>query len=262
MIEDYIIGQDKLIPILNPLIQGMKKGNNYNILIAGASGHGKTYIAELLAILSGLEGQTILYDSGLKKFRHNKRVQIIDEAHIIKEPEFLYSLMDREQFTFIILTNFYGDLKEPFRNRCIDIHLQNYSEIELGEIANLVISKNTGKNLTHSQKLVFGEKARGTPRIAKKIAERLLLFTKNELPVSENELRRKLGILSIYKGGFREVDRRYLNFLTKVNNASLNTISQTLNLDKEYIRNEIEPFLIQKSLLLITSKGRQLNKGE
>lgn len=261
MIEDHIIGQSRNIPMFNSLINGIKNGKNYNILITGASGYGKTHISELIAVLSGCDSDTILYDSGMKQFRQDKRLHIVDEAHLIKEPEILYSQMDSGKFTFIVLTNFYGELKEPFRNRCMDIHLEKYSQLELGEIANLIISKRTGTNLTHKQKMVFGEKSRGTPRIAKNIAKRILLFTKDEVPKNEEELRKKLGILSIYKEGFREVDRRYLDFLTKVKNASLNTIAQTLNLDKEYIKNEIEPFLIEKSLILITSKGRQVNKG-
>ena len=261
-IEQYIIGQKQNIPTFNSLIEGLKSGKNYNILIAGSSGYGKTYIGELIIMLSDCDKDCMIYDSGLKMFIQSKRIHLIDEAHTIKEPEFLYSYMDSGNYTFIILTNYYGDLKEPFRNRCMDIHLNKYSKQELGEIANLTISKRTGHSLNNFQKLVFGEKSRGTPRIAKNIAERVLLFTKDKIPQNEKELRRVLGILSIYKGGFREVDRRYLSFLAKVHTASLNTISQTLSLDKEYISNEIEPFLIEKELISITSKGRKINKGE
>lgn len=259
-IENHIIGQKENIATFNSLIEGIESGNNYNILIAGSSGYGKTYIGELIIMLSNCDNDCMIYDSGLTRFIQSRRIHLIDEAHTIKEPEFLYSHMDSGNYTFIILTNFYGELKEPFRNRCMDIHLSKYSKQELGEIANLTISKRTGINLNNPQKLVFGEKARGTPRIAKTIAERVLLFTKDRIPRNEEELRKVLGILSIYKGGFREVDRRYLSFLAKVNTASLNTISQTLSLDKEYIINEIEPFLIEKELISITSKGRKINK--
>ncbi|PNX46009.1 MAG: hypothetical protein BV457_08470 [Thermoplasmata archaeon M9B1D] len=68
-----------------------------------------------------------------------------------------------------------------------------------------------------------------------------------------------LDMLRIYKGGFTELDLKYLDVLKKQKTASLNTLSRALNVPKYTLLNEIEPFLIKKDLINITSKGRILN---
>jgi len=49
----------------------------------------------------------------------------------LKEPEFLYYFLDSGKFTFFLLSNESGNLKEPLINRCIPFIFHPYSQKEI-----------------------------------------------------------------------------------------------------------------------------------
>jgi Holliday junction resolvasome RuvABC ATP-dependent DNA helicase subunit len=251
-----IIGQKKNIPTIEAIASNIKKGKNLNISIFGSSGMGKTHIAkEIVKNSSNFLEESVIYTGDINRIVEERRIHILDESHEIKTPEILYPYMDNEKYSFFILSNEYGLLKEPMVNRTIQITLEEYSEEELGQIGNLIFLDEFGKGLSKRLQLIIGEKSRGSPREAKNIAKRVLLFRKT-LPNTESELRGILGLSGIYRNGYRDYDLEYLKFLEKHSPIGIDNICRGIGMDKDFVQEKIEPFLIMKNKISITKKGR------
>src|SRR3990167_3563361 len=176
-LENYIIGQDGLKPELAILMETIKEGTNLNILIRGSSGYGKTYLAKVIYNYVG-ENLTCMYlGEHIYGFNSKCRIQVIDEAHEIKEPERLYPYMDSSDYTFIIMTNEFDDLKEPLTNRCIQFTLLPYSDVELTTIVNKTLRRH-GYILSNEICSVIASYSRGNPRVAKVLSKRLSMLFK------------------------------------------------------------------------------------
>ena len=86
------------------------------------------------------------------------------------------------------------------------------------------------------------------------------LFGKPKTPEELEEL--LFSHTGVRKGGFTNYDISYLEFLEENGTASLNTLSNVLQIPRQTILNEVEPFLIRKKLIKIGSRGRTLNIKE
>ena len=256
-LENYIIGQDGLKPELAILMETIKEGTNLNILIRGSSGYGKTYLAKVIYNYVG-ENLTCMYlGEHIYGFNSKCRIQVIDEAHEIKEPERLYPYMDSSDYTFIIMTNEFDDLKEPLTNRCIVFNLLPYSNREIATIIYKTF-RNHRQILPNEFCLILATYSRGNPRVAKLLAKRLsLLFIRIGKPNTLEELEEILLLyFNLKSGGFTEFDKMYIDFLRNNRVAGIDTISRILCMPKKTIQVEIEPFLIKQGLIRITSRGR------
>ena len=69
-----------------------------------------------------------------------------------------------------------------------------------------------------------------------------------------------LGQIELDADGLGSVDRRYLLHLHSApgHTRALSSLATALGLDPSYVQLEVEPFLLHKSLILITNRGRQL----
>jgi len=113
-----------------------------------------------------------------------KEFQIIDEIHTIKEPEFLYSFLDSKKFTFFLLSNESGNLKEPLMNRCIQFIFHPYSQEEI----NLMVKTRLNIfNFPENFIEIIGERCKGNPRIVKITCERLSYVFKHYLVPKDTE---------------------------------------------------------------------------
>jgi Holliday junction resolvasome RuvABC ATP-dependent DNA helicase subunit len=71
-------------------------------------------------------------------------------------------------------------------------------------------------------------------------------------------LERILDMLGVYNLGYTNEDLRYLEILRDRGTVSLRNLSSILQIDVNTIIREIEPFLIEKNHVEITSRGRRL----
>lgn len=260
MLNRYFVGQKDLKPEIAVMMEHMKSGANLNLMIRGPSGYGKTHLAKIISSYIAND-KYVLYlgNVNIGFFIGEKRVHIFDEIHRLKNVEGLYPIMDSEKFCIFILTNEYDDLKEPLVNRCVIINIQEYN---LGDMKEIIQRFFNQKKMPVPDYFsgTIALYARGSPREAKILAKRLeIIFIEKGIPIGLIELEEMLDMLRIYKGGFTELDLKYLDVLKKQKTASLNTLSRALNVPKYTLLNEIEPFLIKKDLINITSKGRILN---
>ena len=65
-------------------------------------------------------------------------------------------------------------------------------------------------------------------------------------------------MIGVYNLGYTNEDIRYLEILRDRGTISLRNLSRILQIDTNTIVREIEPFLIERNHVEITSKGRRL----
>ena len=136
--------------------------NNWNILLRGKYGSGKTTMALATAALCGL----FLYQfpvQGKMRFSSQAAVHVVDECHTIRAFENLYGTMQEKNFIWI--SNLSGKLPEPFINRCFSFRLDDYNINELGKII-LYHSKDLGISVEMGGVLEIAKRCRGNPRTA------------------------------------------------------------------------------------------------
>lgn len=264
-LDDWIIGQSRIKTEVAILMEEMQSGTNMNLVFQAPSGYGKNLLANVVANFLSLENSIIYLGEQVRDFFDPEfRLQVLDEIHEIREPEFLYPILDSDNHIIILLSNEWDTLKEPLINRCIPVEFSLYSETELGKIVSLTFLRK-GVDVGGEFCLEIAKNSRGNPRVAELLAKRLAyVFKRNGTPDSSEELSHILfEFLRIEKGGMTERDRIYLNFLESQRNPTgLDTICFSTGLTKRIIRREIEPFLIGLDLIRITPRGRSLTKWD
>jgi len=250
MLETQIVGQKRLVSEAVAIVQAINLGKNLNLLFYGRSGLGKTHFVTAMANDIGLKNFILYIDPSNFKLNINKRFQVIDEAHLLSEPELLYPYMDSGKYTFFFLSNYYGKLVEPLRNRCINLQLQSYTREELGKIIYRHVE------ITEEASLYLARFCKGSPRIGKQLAKRMSILINRRIEKEDvNGLLHRLGI---NVQGLDNNDRIYLDALHNTGGtASLNLLSNLTGLDKEHIA-EIESYLIENKKIRITGRGRKL----
>ena len=287
-----ILGQKQVINVLNVNIKSAKHREDClpHTLFYGPPGTGKTTLANAIANEMGCSIQ-VANGANLRTIKNlipyimrieEHSILFIDEIHRMTKivEEFLYPVMedykvdmsvagkdmigetisiDVPKFTLVGATTEYGSLSKPLIDRFEHKHtLKLYNNIDLKQIVdynsiklNLNMSDNAAKFVTRV--------SRGTPRIANSllewvrdygIAEDLSLLTERDVEIAMN-------MKGIDREGMTEVDRQYLNVLTKSGQPmGINTISSITGVDKQTIESIIEPWLLSNGKIIKTSKGR------
>jgi len=234
------------------------EGINDNFLLCAASGQGKTHMAiEICKYLTDDEPfQTML--GRIDTFDPSVRVHFIDEAHIIREFEPLYPIMDSGEYVIVLATNEYTKLPEPVVNRCNNsgFVFTPYTDRELYEI--IKISSETVYDEDHLQYLI---KSGGhNPRVIKGIVTNLDVYFKYyPFPRTIREFKQIIKDTFGIVDGISPIAANYLEALQALGGrASLALLAGTLRIDKSTLQGAVEPLLLNNSLIRITSKGREL----
>ena len=101
--------------------------------------------------------------------------------------------------------------------------------------------------------------SRGTPRVANASLEWLRDYhiAKGVQRLSRADVEAAMSIKGIDQEGMTEMDREYLNILTKYGKPmGIETIVSVSGFDRNTIEGIIEPWLLQKGKVIKTSKGR------
>lgn len=226
---------------------------------------------DLVAILSGLAAHEILF---------------IDEIHRLPKnlEEILYSAMEQfcvdviigqgagaksirlplQRFTLIGATTKTSLLSAPLQTRFgIVERLDFYNPDELA-----LITKQNAQFLSVSMSddaaLSLGKRARGTPRIAKRILRRVRDFVqvRGLASVDEAVVNEALTFLGIDEDGLNKLDRELLTIILRDFDGGpvgLETLAALTGEDKETLEDVVEPYLMRMGLLQKTPRGRAIH---
>lgn len=263
-LDTFIVGQERMKNELEIYMDALIT-NNLNLLLRGNSGFGKTYISHVIGnyvnnTLSGENYYLYLCYPEMDLIFDDRRIQMLDEVHLITNPEFLYPYMDSNNFSFILSTNEYFRLKEPLVNRCIALEFSEYTKEELGEIAiRFFLKRNIEVPSSYLQSL---SNRLSKPReVTVNCTKLFFIFKSKGVPKTQEEFESLLeNILGINEEGYTDAEINYIKLLRSLGNASINTLALTLNIPRQVLIEEIEPKLIRKNILRISSKGRILNE--
>lgn len=254
----FFIGQEHITLQLGdilPYIYNNKEG--VNLLFRGPSGYGKTELAKRCC--NFLVGDSYQFCLGDKlKFNRNVWVHFIDEIHLLENPEILYPTMDAGTYVFILATNFDSILPEALSNRCKNFIFVEYSNEDLKSIfryhSKLVYSENIMEYIINI--------ANKNPRIMIKTfidTLKMHYIKQTNIPNDDQEIIATINKLFGIEGGLNRVAQQYLDTLRALGGrANINLISNGMHLDTNTIKYEVEPSLLYKRIIKITSRGREL----
>jgi holliday junction DNA helicase RuvB len=274
-----IIGQEKI----KKQIDIIKYSDSTNILVTGPSGYGKTKIADYIGFKFEKEIRKINCSFlNTHNFLHflvkssPNQIIFLDEIHALAEnfQEMLYTYIDDgyillknnripcNRTVLIGATTEEGVLNKPLLNRfSFRLSMDKYSQEDLGEIMRLNIENHIDINQDILIKLV--KIGRGNPRETISVTKWINSYClKNNINrFEDNDYEELLNILDISRDGYTKQDREYLNVLSDNYGQpiSIKNLSSILKISQDTIINIIEPFLLEKQKITITSRGRSLN---
>ena len=294
--SDYI-GQDKIKDNLSVFIEASKKRKEAldHVLFYGPPGLGKTSLAYIISHESGVNikstsGPVIEKQGDLAAILTNleeRDILFIDEIHRLHPAveEILYPAMedfkldiiigqgpgarsvklDIPPFTLIGATTRAGLITNPLRDRFgVMFNLDLYPMEDLVKIV-----KRSAKLLNievddHGASEI-ARRSRGTPRITNRLLKRVRDYAeiKGKGAITKEIADYALKMMDIDALGLNKIDRKILlTIIDKYNGGpvGIETISASINEDRDTIEDVYEPFLIQAGLLDKTLRGRLVTR--
>jgi Holliday junction resolvasome RuvABC ATP-dependent DNA helicase subunit len=254
----YFIGQNHIIRQLHFILQNLElePSSGINMLLVGPSGYGKTRLA--LTICEFLAGKDFEYYLGTAvKFFLKKRVIFIDEVHKLQNIETFYPIMDAKNHVLIFATNEHGDLPEPFVNRCWQFIFTEYDDDELL----LICYESAGFRSNDESFRKIIDAGNRNPRVIKELLDKFRLYFLSNPGIDSTTADYGEILKTVFRieNGLDTLCRRYLEVLDNVGGtASINLMKNILHVNSVILQEYVEPVLLQKGLIRITSKGRTL----
>jgi len=253
---------------MKKIMEEIGKGNLIHLLFSGLAGTGKTYSGKMLACetkrpfvyLNGQMSQKKIRDM-LLNLKQNALV-LIDEIHNLPErvAETVYPAIEYNEISldgkitklhsnplFIGTTTEPEQLPKPLQDRFFRIEFDEPDEEMVRKILSKMDLENeaVGHMINHSLNI----------RVLKKII-RLLDLYGGRTSSNLTKIFRMMKI-NLYSGLSEEQDR-YIKHLKKVQKASVRALALVLRLSENRIKYDVEPELIKKGMIVITSRGREL----
>jgi Holliday junction resolvasome RuvABC ATP-dependent DNA helicase subunit len=260
-----VVYSDKQKEFMKLVLDKIKGGEQINLLFSGYAGTGKTYSSQMIACETN---KPYIYISGNQSKNKileilnnaNNSVVCIDEIHGMRDnvAELIYPLIEYGELyidsvkknlnsIFICTTTEPEKLPKPLQDRLMRIEFDEPDEKMTKQIL-----KKMGLNdkcITHLINYTLNI------RILKKLIKYMDLYGERDL----KNLIKVFNMMKInWKSGLSEEQENYINYLKKVKKASVRNLSLVLRRSENYIKLDIEPDLIRKELIMITSKGREL----
>jgi len=292
--DDYL-GQKDLKIKLRVYVQASKLRDEPldHMLLFGPPGLGKTTLAKVMAkeldVVIKVTSAPVLERSGdLVAILSNlapQEILFIDEIHRLPKPveEILYSAMENfcvdvivgqgvgaksirlplNPFTLIGATTKTALLSGPLQTRFgIVERLDFYSPDELASI----VTQNADFfkiPILPEAAVSIGKRARGTPRIVKRLLRRVRDFAQvyKHAVIDLEVIEHAMKFLHIDEDGLTKLDRQLLIHIIKDFDGGpvgVETLAAMTGEDKDTLEDFCEPFLLRQGLLQKTPRGRQI----
>jgi Holliday junction DNA helicase RuvB len=262
-----------------------------HVLVFGPPGLGKTTLAQIIAAELGVN---LAHTSGpvlerpgdlaAQLTKLNPRdVLFIDEIHRLNPvvEEILYPAMEDYQldimigegpaarsiklnlppFTLVGATTRAGLLTSPLRDRFgITQRLEFYSDAELAQIVTRSASI-LGIAATPEGAARIAQRSRGTARIANRLLRRVRDYAqvKGDGRIDERSADAALDLLDVDPKGLDALDRRVLATVVEQFDGGpvgIESLAASIGEERGTLEDVVEPFLIQRGLLVRTARGR------
>jgi Holliday junction DNA helicase RuvB len=211
-------------------------------------------------------------------------ILFIDEIHRLPRAveEFIYPVMEDfrvdvvlgegmsartinlplKKFTIIGATTRSGMLSGPLRERFhMHEHLEFYDVEDLARIITVnAVKLKTAVSAEAATELA--SRSRGTPRIANARLRwvRDFAIARADGQITQAIAREALDMQEIDAEGLDKQDRRYLETLIRVfkgGPTGVEALAATMNVSVDTLRDEVEPYLLRRELVVRTPRGRQ-----
>ena len=290
---DEFVGQREVKEHLSIVLEAARQRglSADHLLFAGPPGLGKTTLAGIVAGELGVglritSGPALNRPGDLAAILTNLDegdVLFIDEIHRLARPveEVLYPAMedfqldivigqgpaarsirlDLPRFTLVGATTRTGLITGPLRDRFgLVERLDHYPPEDLEVIVTRAAGI-LGVRLEPAGAREIGRRARGTPRIANRLLNRVRDFAEVKLDgvVSEQAAIDGLAMFGVDDRGLDKVDRAILTALCERfggGPVGLSTLAISVSEPTETVEDVYEPFLIQQGFLMRTPRGR------
>jgi DNA phosphorothioation-dependent restriction protein DptH len=181
-------------------------------------------------------------------------------------------IIDASDVSFVIATTDDGKLREAFRSRVRQVHLQPYN---VQEVAQMLRSRLDGsalddvktridpvaKNLGEEALIAIATAARAVPRIAIQLLGEVAMAIRIQHcgTATEDVWGHIQTLVPCDQRGLTPQDKRYLALVEKRGPVGFESIAQELGTDSSNVVGSIEPFLIQMGWVNRTAGGRVLS---
>ena len=285
-----VVGQESIVRSLRDHIDGSLSSGIAmpHVLLAGASGYGKTYVSRAISLELGTRHHAIFCSPSTRRSVLAKAllelqkgdVLFLDEAHQapMASIESLFTALDRKEapamedgkiiegewrelpdWTLVLATNLPGKLPAAIKTRTpLQFILQPYSESELITIIrNAAASKELLLSAQCARRLA--QAAHGSPRRANHLLDSVNVVLGDREQITRRMLKKHLRDLGIDDDNVGEPERRYLTALAQRGGAmSLHDLAMHVGTDEQSIRDDVEGFLVRSGWVAVESRGRCL----